>query len=888
MRKISKTNIAAIALILLMTSVMVTLYVPVHAQLAAEQPYSGPLQAGDVPDFTVKTTAYVSIRPAVVGVGQMILVNTWVIPAPNANKKFLDQKVTITDPDGDTDVVTQDSYVADGTTWFEWVVDKVGTWKFKYEFPGMFFPAGRYVLGDIVTAPSGGSNYGESVYYQPSSSPEMTITVQEDMVLSWPEMPLPTDYWTRPVPYEYREWWPYIGNYPWHGPGGGALWDELYPDTNPYWGGHDAPAGTAAGFFGGARGHFTPWVQAPESPHVAWKEQYTIAGILGGDFGVEITNTGIFSSGGSGRHPEIVYAGRAYHSYSKPGTGSSAVTYWKCYDIRTGEIYWEYPAATYSYLLFGFIPVTGALVPTAIEYFDTGLLPGGAVTGTHEHVTAINLLRIAGGRLYKWDPWTGAITVNVTAMDGTYYRNGYVLSVQDLGPAAAPDRYRLINWTTQGGSGNFAGRVEGNITWPWSSLPGTTDYNAGVAVSISKSYVGGAPNKTRIRAASLTTGTELWDIAIDEWVFSTNTCYADHGKIAILTENGYYIAFNLNTGSLAWKSEEFDYPWDYPGYGGYNALSAYGLLYRNAYTGIYAFNWDDGTIAWKYTPPAAAPYETPYVDPDGLTTYSTNVGGAIADGKYYIYNTEHSATVPITRGWQLHCIDATTGEGLWKVGIAGASSKHTTNLGPIADGYLTMAGSDGFMYVFGKGKSATTVSAPQTEIPLGQGVMLTGTVLDMSPAQPGTPCVSKESMALQMEHIHKQLPIAGIWGNETMTGVPVSLDTVDPNGNFIHIGDVTTDGYSGTFGYMFTPEVPGTYTIMATFVGDESYGSSFAQTYLGVGEAPEPLPEYGTPEWPAYPEAEKPADYTPMFLATIAAIVVVAILVIYDIFRKRQ
>jgi len=885
MRKISKkTNIATIALLLLMTSVMVTLYMPVHAQLAAEQPYSGSLQAGDVPDFTVKTAAYVSIRPALVGVGQMILVNTWVIPAPNANKKFLDQKVTITDPDGNTDVVTQDSYVADGTTWFEYVVDQVGTWKFKFEFPGMYFPAGRYNLGDIINATSGGSNYGESVYYQPSSSPEMTITVQQDMVLSWPEMPLPTDYWTRPVPYEYREWAQIAGNYPWHGPGGGSLWDELYPDTNIYWGGQDSPAGVPPGFFGAARGTFTPWVQAPDSPHVAWKEQYTLAGLLGGDFGVEIYNTGIFSASSSGRFPEIILNGRAYQTYSKPGTGTSAQTHWKCYDIRTGEVYWDQPApTTISEPFPGFVMVT-ALSPTAIEYFDTGLLPGGAVTGTHEHVTAISLIALSGGRLYKFDPWTGAITVNVTAMSGTYYRNGYALSVQNI----AGQRY-LINWTTQGSTGNFANRVMNNITWPWSSFPLTTDFEAGIAVSISKDYVGGAPNKTVIRAASITSGTELWEIAIDEWVYSTNTCYADHGKIAILTENGYYIAFNLNTGTLAWKSEEFDYPWDYPGYGGYNALSAYGLLYRNSYTGIYAFNWDDGTIAWKYTTPAAAPYETPYVDPDGVTCYSTNIGGAIADGKYYIYNTEHSASIPITRGWQLHCINATTGEGLWKVGLPGASSKHTTDLGPIADGYLTMAGSDGYKYVFGKGKSATTISAPQTGIPLGQSVMLTGTVLDQSPAQPGTPCVSKESMALQMEYIHKQMPIAGIWSNETITGVPVSIDTVDPNGNFIHIGDVTSDGYSGTFGHMWTPEVPGTYTVMATFMGDESYGSSFAQTYLGVVEAPEPPPEYGSDEWPEYPEPEKAADYTPMFLAVIAAVVVVAILVVYDIFfRKRQ
>ena len=78
-----------------------------------------------------------------------------------------------------------------------------------------------------------------------------------------------------------------------------------------------------------------------------------------------------------------------------------------------------------------------------------------------------------------------------------------------------------------------------------------------------------------------------------------------------------------------------------------------------------------------------------------------------------------------------------------------------------------------------------------------------------------------------MAYLHKGMTIAGIWGNETITGVPVSIDAVDSNGNNIHIADVTTDGYSGAFGYTWKPEITGQYTITATFMGDESYGSSF-------------------------------------------------------------
>ena len=856
-----------IATIILVASITL-IAVPSEAQeehgagIGSGSGISGPLPAGVTPDFTVQAVAYISIRPALVGLGQTILINLFPVPAPNANRNFPNLKTTITKPSGQTEVVTMNSYVADGTAWFEWVADELGVWKFKLEFPGVYYPAGRYLDGYIINATTGGTNYPESVYYTPSTSKEMTITVQQDWVYSWPEMPLPTDYWTRPVPYEYREWWPIAGDFPWRGPAdGGAMWDKLYPDTNPYWGGY-----YLTGMGGPWRGHFTPWVQAPNSPHVAWKQQYTIGGIVGGDYKTEIGDVNVFGSSGAGRFPTIVYSGRAYMYISKPGSGKTVQTYWQCYNYRTGELIWERPLEA------------GESAPTVIEYFNKGLLPGGQVSITADQLTAVAFLSMGNGYLRKYDPYTGAMTANIsiaplTGSGGIYYMNGFALAVQNLGNTVpVAQRYRLINWTTFGTSSNFASRILNNITWPWSSLPETTDYGVGIAVMTSKSFAAGAPNKTDVMAASLITGQQMWRVTLDEWEYSTNTQYVDHGKFAMLSEQGYFIALNLNSGSVAWRSDRFDYPWDEPGFGGYNVLSAYGLLYRNAYTGIYAFNWDDGTLAWKYTCPAGAPYETPYVDVNGQTVYSTNIGGAIADGKYYIYNTEHSATVPITRGWQLHCINATTGEGIWKVGLPGGGSKHTTDLGAIADGYLSLGGSDGYMYVYGKGKSATTVTAPDVVMPKGNAIVIKGTVMDMSPAQPNTPCVSKNSMALQMEYLHKQMPIGGIWNNETITGVPVSLTAFDENGSFFDIGTVTTNGYYGTFGVEWMPPNTGTYEIVASFAGDDSYGSSAASTTISVG------PEVQAPE---DPEPPIPTDLTPLYyglaVGVIAIIIAVAI-----------
>jgi hypothetical protein len=57
-----------------------------------------------------------------------------------------------------------------------------------------------------------------------------------------------------------------------------------------------------------------------------------------------------------------------------------------------------------------------------------------------------------------------------------------------------------------------------------------------------------------------------------------------------------------------------------------------------------------------------------------------------------------------------------------------------------------------------------------------------------------------------------------------------------------------------------------------------------------VVEAPEPPPEYGSPEWPAYPEPEKAADYTPMFLGLIVAVAIAIVIGLVNLWalRKRQ
>ena len=777
---------ATIILILMMASVTLLAIPaqPVQAQIAAQQPVSGPLLAGVTPSITVDTKVFLSFRPNPIGVGQSLLVNMWMHPALQVNRCHKGYVVTITKPDGTKVTIDpMDSYCGDTTAWFEYVVDQVGTWKLKFDFPGMYFPAGRYYRGAIVTNTSGVAL--DSAYYRPSSTAEQELTVQEGMVFSWPPAPLPTDYWARPVSVENREWWPILGNYP-------------SPDDNNY--------------------DFHKWVLAPNTAHIAWKRQGAVSGLIGGIMGQRSIDDG-------GGNPTIIYAGRAYQTITKPVLTLVNGTYrlwpssvWECYDIRTGEVYWD---------------IQGVSAPTEIEYeFGTPLeaVPGEEAASRGMEVL---LMYIGGGRLIKYNPWNGAVSLNVSIAPlttGTYYKNQYALTVQTLGNTTNPI-YRLINWTTKGTSDTLTGRIASNITFPRSTI-GIADFNAGYAVVAStiNSNGTGIGIATRLECASLTTGmtTLLWNITTNNVRYSGSCDVADNGKFAASMREGYWMAWDLATGRLAWTSEIMEYPWGATGFGAYESSSAYGLLYKYSYAGVYAFHWETGKTVWLYKAPELAPFESPYAG-----YYPYDAGGKVVDGKLYTYNTEHTVSQPITRGWQLHCINATTGEGIWKIMLPGA-------VGPIADGYMSVSSSDGYQYVFGKGKSATTVTASPKTIANGATVLIEGTVMDQSPAQPGTPCVSKESMTTQMEYLHKQLPIAGIWGNETITGVPVMLTAIGSDGTVIDIGTVTTNGYYGTFSQAWAPPDEDTYTVIASFTADDSYGSSGAETAVGVVEAPQP------------------------------------------------
>jgi hypothetical protein len=133
-----------------------------------------------------------------------------------------------------------------------------------------------------------------------------------------------------------------------------------------------------------------------------------------------------------------------------------------------------------------------------------------------------------------------------------------------------------------------------------------------------------------------------------------------------------------------------------------------------------------------------------------------------------------------------------------------------------------------------------------------------------------------------MEYLHMQYPIDGIWNNITMTGVPVTLTAIDDNGNPTNIGTTTTNAYYGTFELTWTPPATGTYQIISTFAGDDSYASSGALTYISVHDAPTAS---STP-LPITFDAVNKMTLTAVIGAAIAIIIAIAIATVILLRRR--
>jgi hypothetical protein len=783
--------------------------------------YEGPstVPAGTHVDYTITDECFLSVTPNLVGVGQTILVNMW-ITFPSGEGKYMNgYNVVIKDPDGNSETVKLKSYVADGTSWFEYYAEQPGEYSFQFFFDGEYFPEGYWYNGQHSYNRTGvfsNAIYNPSVYCTPGESRVVTITVQEDYVRGWDlELPAST-YWTHPVQPNMRNSWDELGNYPW-------IQANIVGVTGNAW----------------TDNYYGPYIPAVNTPHIVWKRVNAVAGMIGGE-------AYTFSRLASGGTPAVIFMGRAYQTRNELINGvptSCAVSY----DLRTGKLYYARPVAS------------GGVTPKYIGYWS-------GTSQASDTLTA-ELIALSGSgantRLLKIDPTTGAISANISipgwtgngsAMD-LFYRDGYLYSFQGLSSISdnpAPgvsfvSAYvgNLIKWSTQGTTTNFNSRIESNVTVTlprsyrtayqisdYGNILAAVDYETMISVQQHRFLYGGFYGYS-LEATDLTTGKQIWTFESKESEMSSayrpTNVWVRNGLYIAEMELGSIKAWDLHSGKEAWTVLIDDWPWGE--FWMYDEAAYQDWIYAVGYTGIWAINQVTGKVDWKYSDPAIA-FETAYTA-EGEPTYSVQ-DIRVVGGLLYVSNNEHTPTQPAKRGWGMICLNGTTGDLQWKV--LGTRMQ----AGPAAYGYLTTQSNyDGTMYVLGLSPSKTSISGPQVAVSKGSSVVLTGSVLDQAPASldidpAGIACVSDKNMDVWMDYIHFQMPIDGLYHNVTIEGVPVMLYAENQEtGESIYVGEAYTDA-TGSYSYLWTPDDVGMYTVTATFIGSNAYGASWDSTGVGV------------------------------------------------------
>jgi hypothetical protein len=905
----NKSKVTTVALVLVLTF---------SAILAAL-----PIVGAHDPPWTVPTWTYINASPNPIGLGQEAIVVYWsnLIP-PTASGAYGDRwtfTVEVTKPDGSKETLGPWESDPVGGGYLLYTPDQVGTYTFVAIMDDHVMTGEPFIPG--WGPASWGYDSVNDTYLGDTSDPYY-LTVQEDPIEGWEETPLPKEYWTRPISSLNRDWWQVTGN-----------WLAGAAQTNG-----------ATDDFGYGPG--------PESAHIMWTKPYWAGGIM--DYRTVATGFQTYHYQGLTFSSPIILYGKLY--YDARVTAHTTQGYY-CVDLYTGEtLYYENntkPAfgSIYNYDSpnqhggFPYLWRTSGVGSNTWEMLD-------GFTGNP--ITRIE--NVPAG--LSWFGFTMPWGTAVYGKDGSILRYNIV----NLAPYGEPaDNYlqcwnasampSLLTGTTSSDVWQWrpAGHAvhDGNQGWPLNvSIPALS--GSILAVREGQFVIGGTSGTNRVDeplvlgnlwCLSLERGQEgtlLWNRTFtppyDEIPSTALGIFGQGGVTGLKVdpEDGVFIfsslitrerwGYSLDTMEMLWGPSEPESSFNVYGF----TENIYqGMILSYGYGGeLIAYNITTGEVLWKYTATGVG-YESPYGNyPMGI--------GCIADGKIYIGTGEHSPTQPLYRGPVLQCINASNGALLWNFPVYGVEM-WAGNAGDnfaIADGYLIALNAyDNQIYCFGKGPSATTVTAPETTIPLGEEVLIKGTVTDQSAGTKqqeqaarfpnGVPAISDEHMGEWMEYLYQQQI-----NPKDATGVEVVLTTLDPNGNFYEIDSVTSDA-SGMFKLMWEPPVPGEYTIIATFEGSKAYYSSYAETAIGVTEAPTPYPEAPTaedvaqktidklpaypevpsaedvaqetinklpayPEIPEYPEYPEAPEYTTIDLAIIAAVVIAIVIGVVNFYALRK
>jgi hypothetical protein len=340
-----------------------------------------------------------------------------------------------------------------------------------------------------------------------------------------------------------------------------------------------------------------------------------------------------------------------------------------------------------------------------------------------------------------------------------------------------------------------------------------------------------------------------------------------------LTATGY----ELSTGNKLWGPIALPNANPYSSLGMRYTTGPNGTIMLWTYGGdAYSITARTGHFNFEYHTPSSG-YESPY----GIWPLWTFQVGTVADGKLFL-PIGHMYSPPLFHDAKQLAINITDGTLVWST-----LAFDVTSAPAISDGVMTTLNAyDNQIYAWGKGPTKITVTAPNLGVTTATPITIQGTITDNSAGSGqeavaanfpnGLPCVSEASQSAWMEYVYMQQPRP-----TNATGVPITINVVDSNGNFRTIGTVTSNVY-GTYSLTWTPDISGDYTIIATFAGSESYYSSTASAAFYASE-----PATAATSQPTAVPSMADVYFLPMSIAIIVAIVVIGVILALLLLRKR-
>ncbi len=798
---------------------------------------------------SMRTYAISDAIPDVIGLGEETLLKCGITEAlASESYGWEDISIVITDPDGNNETISGLRTDSTGSTYSLYQPTKVGTYTLTTYFPEQEMPVTTMVMerGMMVIL--------EGTIMEASTATSYLVVTEEPSA-QYPGHALPSEYWSRPVDPQLREWAFITGN--WVARPDNSL--ALYNDD------------------------------APETAHVLWAKDYTTGGLAGGLY-YDIPAASETGDAYEGKFSNSVILNGVLY-YNQHDQGLPDVIH--AVDVHSGEELWT---KNNTAVAFG-----------QVLYFNSFNYDG-----------VFTYIYSTSGSTYKaWDPFDGkwCFTFENVPTSGvrSFGANGELLFYQidyNNGWMA------LWNSTLCGlqnsaigtsSYGSWGSQVQGKTfdasnpkSYSWNvTIPKGLTYSTSFFSPILKIYnedrvVSMYFNQTDVRVwalpldditptltatpttqQSITTIYDKWWSAPSEWLEGSNTLHyvgasnnVEGGVIGLWSkEITTHYGFSLETGEYLWATESEDY---LDAYGWGNAehtwYYAYDHLYSVGVGGIvYAYDLANGNTVWTYN----------MTDAYGEPVTGQNWWGwitLIADGKIYVGTCEHSAENPLPRGAPQICLNATDGSEIWRINGMFRNTRWGGN-GVIGDSIITtMDTYDQRVYAIGKGPTQTSVVSPTSSIADGSQVIIQGSVNDVSPGLSdyaitarfpnGVPAVSDESQSDWMLHVWKQFDCPA-----NATGVPVTVNVIDSNGNYRTIGTTTSDA-TGHYSLAWTPDISGAYQVYVTFEGSAAYYGSSAATTFVVEDPVATAPPAATPE---------PSAADLYFLPAIVGLIIVVI-----------